>query len=989
MGLFRTHTVTTRADKISAFSVATAEYGAVVPEILGTTRVAGNVIYYDDFTAHEHKETHKSGKGGGVKSVSITYTYTVAAIIALCEGPVAGIGTVWKGSDLMGLAGAGLTLFKGTDSQTAWNYTTSKHPNKARPYPGLAYVAGVLDLGDSASFPSFNFEVKGKLLSTGDGVDVNPADYIQYILQKAGLGGITVDGLDNYRAYCNAADLLISTPMDDATQAKTAQSIINDIATITGAYIFWSNDHFKIIPMADEAIGSWKPNTTVMYELTPDDFIPMDDGSCIQYQRKDSADIYNSFPVEFTNRKNGYGQETVSYELTDDIAARGFNQASSISAGYIYTKERAVKVAKLIAHRNQIEKDQYTFQLDWAFCRLEPGDLVRIKDEKAGIVNDDGTGRLVAITSVTEDDTGLYTITAVPRREGTYTAPAYTVTNTDRPTLNTNTDPDNTTIIHFQPPVDATTAGYEIWIGAKGAGNNWGGCILYGCDDDTNYREIGRVAASARFGTLASDMTATATTMTVKCNDTFIGANEEQAKAGDTLCWVDGECVSYTTVTLNSDGTYTLGGLVRGQYNTTAAAHGSGSGFCRCDATLFKYTFPAADIGRKFYLKACSINMFGTVEQDLSAVDAIEITPAAYYVPACSGVTATTQYRGQSDLARYDLIVTWTPPNSPSYSTGMVYYKIKSADGTYPTEWTFGGTGTNSATIPNCPVGAMYKLCVTTKDKYGVESSKDNAPTYEILVATKYATPTTPVNVAIKFTSDARITWDPVTNADIAWYEIRTDKNPGVDTGMVGKTTGTSYVFTPTARPDGSITYYIYAKGATGVYGVPATITPTLAAPAKPSTAPKVTAKVGGLSITIGAIPAGALGAIIHITTSGSTSANTDINTTDTTVSFVCNNGVYAVTYDYYDMFGEGPVSDQTTVTVKLQISGDAIHVTKDTVFDKNVVVKGMIAAGAVTSNAIDISDGTTSGARVEITKNLIQVYDSNGVLRVRLGIWS
>ena len=83
MSFFRGKTTTTRANKISEFTVNTAEYGAVVPEIIGTVRTAGNVIYYDDFTAHEHRETHKAGKGGKSKQVSITYTYTVAVILFL------------------------------------------------------------------------------------------------------------------------------------------------------------------------------------------------------------------------------------------------------------------------------------------------------------------------------------------------------------------------------------------------------------------------------------------------------------------------------------------------------------------------------------------------------------------------------------------------------------------------------------------------------------------------------------------------------------------------------------------------------------------------------------------------------------------------------------------------------------------------------------------------------------------------------------------
>ena len=331
MSIFKGPNITTRADKISSFTVATAEYGSPVLEILGTTRISGNVLYYDDFTAHEHRETHRTGKGGGGKQTTITYTYTVAVIIGLCEGEVKNIGKVWIDKSVYTYPHSDiqLTLFKGTASQAPWGYVTSKHPEKALSYPNLAYMAGVIDLGSGGSMPNFNFEVIGKLTNTGDGKDVNPADYIKYVLDKVGLSGIEIVGLDNYRAYCKAADLLISTP-SDSTEARTAREIVNEIAELTNAYMFWSNDAFKIVPRADRQVGSWKPNKTILYDLTPDDFLPQSGGACVTYSRKDSSELYNRFSVEFLNRENGYEKETVSYEDTADIALYGVKQASTM-----------------------------------------------------------------------------------------------------------------------------------------------------------------------------------------------------------------------------------------------------------------------------------------------------------------------------------------------------------------------------------------------------------------------------------------------------------------------------------------------------------------------------------------------------------------------------------------------------------------------------------------------------------------------------------
>ena len=478
MGLFKgTHTVT-RADKISNFSVATAEYGAPVMEILGTTRVSGNVIYYDDFTAHEHKETQRTGKGGKSTSTNITYTYTVAVILGLCEGPITGIGKVWRDKKSYDYPSDGieLTLFKGTANQQPWSYVTGKHPNKALPYTNLAYMAGVVDLGDSSSLPNFNFEVKGKLLSTGDGIDVNPMDYIKYVLGKVGQN-VTINGEDNFRSFCGNADLLISTPAD-ASGTEEAQKIVNEIADLCGAYIFWSNNAYKIVPLSERPVGGWTPDRTIRYDLTPDDFIPQN-GSCVIWSRKDTSEQYNRWTVEYLNRAHAYEKESVTYEDTEDIADRGVKQAPTINARYVYTKDRAVKIASAAARRSKVGKNQYKFKLGWAFCRLEPGDLVRITDEASGIEN-----QPVMITDIQESADGFLDVTGISWFQANYGPAEYDVHEVDRPYVDFNAEPGNTAPpVIFQPPADLTQNGLEMWIAAKGLTSNWGGCTVYVSDD--------------------------------------------------------------------------------------------------------------------------------------------------------------------------------------------------------------------------------------------------------------------------------------------------------------------------------------------------------------------------------------------------------------------------------------------------------------------------------------------------------------------------
>ena len=940
MGLFGGgHNTVTRADKISNFQVNTAEYGSPVMELLGTTRVSGNVIYYDDFTAHEHRQTQRTGKGGKSKSTNITYTYTVAVILGLCEGPVTGIGKVWKDKEIYTYPDDNiqLTLFTGTQNQQPWSYVVGKHPEKALAYEGLAYMAGVIDLGDSAGMPSYNFEVKGQLLSTGDGIDVNPMDYIKYVLGKVGQSNATIYGEANFRQYCAEADLLISTP-SDATGAQEAQKIINEIAQLCGAYVFWSNDAYKIVPLADRPVGEWTPDKVIRYDLTVDDFMPQN-GSCITWSRKDSSNQYNRYTVEFSNRANNYEKESVTYEDTADIAERGVKQAPTINAGYIYTKERAVVVAEAAARRNAVGKNQYQFKLGWAFCRLEPGDLIRITDEASGIEN-----TVVIITDVQESADGLLAITAISWFQDDYGAAEYDVHEVDRPNIDFNVPPgDTATPVIFQPPADLTVNGLELWLAAKGEDpESWGGCTVYVSDDNEYFRELGRITNTARFGPLVSNITANATTLDVAINGTMLSGSQQDAERANTLLWVDGECISYQTATLLQNGNYRLSGLIRGQYNTTASAHNAGATVVRCDEALLRAPFDKEDIGKTLWLKFCSYNIFGAAEQSLDEVDAYQYVLSAYYIPPVTNVAAYNRYRMIKDgVARYDIVVSWTPPDLQSYLEGQVWYKtdhgqtvsIPSTAGVpvsqlgFQGDWIFGGSGVDSVTIPQAVVGDTYRIAVTTKDEWGAATAPDFAPYTTITVALKTETPNTPDNFSIAFGSQCVCSWAEVTNSDIQFYEIRRDTNPGIESeNMLGRTNGTSLAVLLTQRNG---TLYLYAKSPSGKYSAPAILMYAKEAPIKPDK-PVLSANLGSINITASAIPQGCSGMNIYIDGDGITKVFTENNTYTHSVEA----GIYDVAIAYTDYFGEGEHSTSARIVIKKTIDAklledEAINIAK------------------------------------------------------------
>lgn len=97
---------------------------------------------------------------------------------------------------------------------------------------------------------------------------------------------------------------------------------------------------------------------------------------------------------------------------------------------------------------------------------------------------------------------------------------------------------------------------------------------------------------------------------------------------------------------------------------------------------------------------------------------------------------------------------------------------------------------------------------------------------------------------------------------------------------------------------------------------------------------------------------------------------------------------------------GDKVMSAITQYSGGTKIDGKLLHVTGQTKFDDNIVTNRMLQANSISADKLNVTSlsalsatiGTlrtkTTGARVEIKDNLIEVYDENNKLRVRLGVW-
>ena len=147
--------------RLVELAVQTSSYGAQIPKLFGTIRVAGTVIWATDLI--ESRATSRSGKGQ--PSVA-TYSYAASFAVLLSARAVLGVGRIWaEGKLLRGAAGdfkmaTGFRLHLGGEDQAVDPLIASAE-GVSPAYRGCAYaVFEMLQLADFGNrIPSLTFEV--------------------------------------------------------------------------------------------------------------------------------------------------------------------------------------------------------------------------------------------------------------------------------------------------------------------------------------------------------------------------------------------------------------------------------------------------------------------------------------------------------------------------------------------------------------------------------------------------------------------------------------------------------------------------------------------------------------------------------------------------------------------------------------------------------------------------------------------------------------
>ena len=215
----------------------------------------------------------------------------------------------------------------------------------------------------------------------------------------------------------------------------------------------------------------------------------------------------------------------------------------------------------------------------------------------------------------------------------------------------------------FEPSLDMTNGQPEIWAMVSG-GQNWGGAQVWASLDNATYQRIGAVTAPARQGLTTSalpNVVGIDTSSTLGVNLTMsagelLPATQAEADAGVTLCYVDGELLSYQNANLTGVSTYNLSYLVRGLHGTTPAAHATNKQFARVDEAAFKYAYDPDWVGKTLYLKFVSYNRFGSGAQGLADVTAVPYVIKGAPMPPVQNLALAKPWTGEEVWLKWDLV---------------------------------------------------------------------------------------------------------------------------------------------------------------------------------------------------------------------------------------------------------------------------------------------------------------------------------------------
>ena len=297
--------------------------------------------------------------------------------------------------------------------------------------------------------------------------------------------------------------------------------------------------------------------------------------------------------------------------------------------------------------------------------------------------------KLCALPAIDEDDKGNLSVTAEDYLYGTGQAALYSFQQGGGFRHNYNAAPSpSAPPIFFEPTFQLTGGDLEVWMAVAGNANvaasgnenddtvGWGGCQVYVSVDGTDYKLLTTQYGGAVYGVATAALPAFAGTgldgadtlaVSVSASTGALpGGSTAQAQANATLCWLDGEFLSFGNAALTGNYTYALTALNRNQYGTVSQPQTAGAPFVYCGINIAKLPITADYIGQTLYVKIVDFNLYGAGSPAIATLEPYTYTVQglAYTEPLPVITRLTTAFIANMQTLVWNAVI---DPRNPDY----------------------------------------------------------------------------------------------------------------------------------------------------------------------------------------------------------------------------------------------------------------------------------------------------------------------------------
>ncbi len=389
---------------------------------------------------------------------------------------------------------------------------------------------------------------------------------------------------------------------------------------------------------------------SVSATITQPDLIPLDEtsGEILRESRTQEVELPVRFTVTYMDKDNDYKQNTHNAKrLRGPVAAMNSRNEMGLQIAAALSTDFAKQVAEKALYSSWIERSTYSVQLPWTFLALDPSDIVTI-------TLDDGTSFRTRFIQVDVGVDFALEVNALSEDAAQYTSNVVSDPGSSGLVQEFLTETATklillpTPLLRDSDDVGRTSSVLYFFMGGFGQ-PGWTAGTLFKSAEGSEYTEVGSVVNEMVWGSTINALgdttepfaTDETNTLTVFLNtgtglssttqlEMLNGANAAAVVHSN---GTDVEIIQFRDVVLNTDGSWTLSGLLRGRRGTEVftAGHTSGDTFILLSSTTGD-TLPLA-LGEKgltrFYKAVTTGGLFEKSPVDTKASPLNDLKPYA------------------------------------------------------------------------------------------------------------------------------------------------------------------------------------------------------------------------------------------------------------------------------------------------------------------------------------------------------------------------